>query len=460
MSGRGTRFRLFPQPPPVYAEPETVMVSSPAGSLGPGPCDARMYVVLPAVPKQHYVAPDNLPPYDGPQIPPARPSASGDFDHLPVDSMQFLAAHLYGAARFTLDIWEAYLGERLRWWHEAVYPRLELVPVVDWNNAHSGPGYIETGIRSDRQGNARLSCLNFDIVAHEIGHAIAFSEIGAPEPGRLSAQYLAFHEAFSDLVALISALHFESVIDRFLEQTGGNLYALSIVNRVAELSDAEQIRTVDFNARLRDFDGLALRPDGGWDDPSGGQRTQHDLSHPLTAAIFAIMIEIYQDRLVQRGILAPDDDARGWSRDEVDAEFGRFARRIRRRFWSLRDEFAAALAHARDVVGRCLVTMLRGLPADDMTFSDVATRFVAAAIEHGQLHNHTAIRRHFTDRDIEPAAAPPILGSRRRISYLERVVAARLARSDYDVARLVIGIDRYASIRRLMPHGFRAEAGF
>ena len=45
----GTRFLLFPQPPFLdnFAEPEIVTVSSPAGSIGPGPSDERMYAIHP-----------------------------------------------------------------------------------------------------------------------------------------------------------------------------------------------------------------------------------------------------------------------------------------------------------------------------------------------------------------------------------------------------------------------------
>ena len=45
----GTKFKLFPQAPWLqgYAEPEIVRVSAPAGSLGPGPSDGRMYVIDP-----------------------------------------------------------------------------------------------------------------------------------------------------------------------------------------------------------------------------------------------------------------------------------------------------------------------------------------------------------------------------------------------------------------------------
>ena len=61
----GTRFRLFAQSPVLrgFEEPETVWVSSPAGTLGPGPSDQRMYTVLP-IEKKPYGESD-LPPFRG-----------------------------------------------------------------------------------------------------------------------------------------------------------------------------------------------------------------------------------------------------------------------------------------------------------------------------------------------------------------------------------------------------------
>lgn len=457
----GTRFLLYPQAPPSFATPELVWINSPPGSIGPGPSDARLRAILPAFDKQPYAPPGDMPPFDGPILAPAMPDAQGHFDHLHPDSPQFHAAHLYGAARFTLDAWEAYLGGPVRWWHADRVPRLELIPNVAWNNAHSGPGYIETGTRLNHAGEANLFCLNLDVVAHEVGHAIVFSVLGIPPPGRLTAQYLAFHESFSDLVALITALQFDSVIDRFLDQAFGNLYALSLINRVGELSDIEQIRAVDFEVGLSAFDGFHLRRDGGWDDPSGRNRTQHQLAQPLTAAIFCTLIEVFQDALVTSGVIASDDDARGWDRAEIEEDIERLHRQFGSSLARLRPEFRAALHTARDWTGRTLARMLQRLSPDDLTFAAIARSFLAAALADGPADNSWAFTDYFLARDIE---APPLLALQpqrpRRRSYLERVLVAEQARVLRAVTQRRVEIEDYAALRRLMPHGFRAEPGW
>ena len=79
----GTRFKLFPQPPFLeeYGEPEIIEVSSPAGSVGPGPSDHRMFVVDPVNKSHSYGMHDDssgesylyLPPWDGEQYSPVLP---------------------------------------------------------------------------------------------------------------------------------------------------------------------------------------------------------------------------------------------------------------------------------------------------------------------------------------------------------------------------------------------------
>ena len=100
----GTRFRLFPEYASGYAEPETVTVSPPAGSLGCGPADATMYVANPTLKTEPYAPPTTMPPWRGPQYLPATPNRAGHFDHIPVEAPEFLAAHIYGTVRHTLDV--------------------------------------------------------------------------------------------------------------------------------------------------------------------------------------------------------------------------------------------------------------------------------------------------------------------------------------------------------------------
>ena len=115
----GTRVRLFGQSHYTegFEEAEVVWLSPPAGSVGPGPSDDRMYVVDPIGKQEPYEFP-YLPPYRGPAHSPVLPDAEGHFDYLDVGTRDFIATHMYGGIRRTLDI----LGRLFRTAHGMAVP--------------------------------------------------------------------------------------------------------------------------------------------------------------------------------------------------------------------------------------------------------------------------------------------------------------------------------------------------
>jgi hypothetical protein len=183
-----------------------------------------------------------------------------------------------------------------------------------------------------------------------------------------------------------------------------------MLNRIGELSQTQQIRIADNLTRMRDLEGLRFDPaSGGWVDATGADRNAHDLAQPLTGAIFDILVEIFQDRLVARGIIPPDVDARGWERGEVEAAMALFEAHWGQAFVRFEPVFREALLEARDVVGRAIALVLDRLEADDLTFTRVASLFLEASLKLGQGHHFAAIRQHFLDRDI--AAELPALAA-------------------------------------------------
>lgn len=421
----GTRFRLFPQPQG-YAAPDIVMVSGHPGSIGAGPSDRQLRAILPVDKRRPYDPPGFMPPYAGPCHPGATPDAAGQFDHIATHDPDFLPAHLFGCVRRTLDVWEGYLGHPVRWWHADTYPQLELVALLDWDNAHSGPGFIETGSRPNRYGQEPLFCLNFDVVAHETGHAVLFSTMGVPPVEALGAQFLGFHESFSDLTALLAALHFPSLVDRLLLQTGGNLYALNLLNRIGELSDVEQIRIADNTVTMADVVGLRPGPDGAWLDPLGRGRNAHALAEPLTGAMFDILVELFQDGLLARGAIPPQQDIRGWSRAEAEAGLDLVQARSARALAAFGRAFRSALLDARHVLGRCMAHVLRTVRPDGLDYGQVAAAVIEASRQAGQAHLTDEFMDIFRLRGIDPRPAlrarHPMPAARwRRLPYAERV---------------------------------------
>jgi hypothetical protein len=269
----GTRVRLFAQPSflPRYRVPETVLISPPAGSLGPGPSDSRMYVVHPVGKPRPYglvAAPGAppllyLPPWDGPILSPAVPSPDGHLDHLPAASPEFELAHVYGTARFVLDVWEGYLERPLPWHFERDQERLEISLLRGFDNSRAGYGFLEIGADVRPDGSVRPFGLNFEVVAHELGHLIIYSLVGLPDPVDETGDYYGFHESAADLVALLAAANLATVVDELFDQTRGNLYVPNELNRFAELTEQEQIRVASNPLRpafLRPRLGRRARP--------------------------------------------------------------------------------------------------------------------------------------------------------------------------------------------------------
>lgn len=398
----GTRFRLFP----VYAEdmpPETVEIPSVAGSIGPGPSDHALYVADAAAKTAPYNPPHDGPPYRGPLLPPARPNGEGHFDHLPTNTPQFLAAHQFGSMRYTLDIWEGYLGHRIHWWDRHVHPRTELIPFVDWPNAQSGAGFLETGLWQGEDGSVQPYALNFDVIAHETGHQILFSQVGAPSAEKVGAPFLAFHESFSDLVALIAVMHFPSVLVRLLEQTQGNLYVLNLVNRIAETSAHTQIRLAANTTMMDDVADIRLADDGTWIDPTGRGRNQHWIAAPLTGAIFDVLVEVFQHKLTTEGLIPNEANAQGWTRAEVEAAFSGLSQTFSVALARFNREFVSVISDARDAIGRALAHVMLTIRPDDLSFEEAAARFLESMAAQGHGAIMPAMVAHFLWRGIDPA---------------------------------------------------------
>lgn len=455
----GTRIRLFPSFAEGYAEPEVVELSLPPGTIGPGPSDASIYVVIPVDKQEAYDPPGYVPPYRGAVYPPAMPSASGNFDHIPVETEQFLGAHIYGCVRRTLDVWEHYLRRRVVWWDADIHPQMELVSMVQWPNAQSGPGFLETGRKINHYGQMAPYCLNYDVIAHETGHAILFSQIGVPHPDEVSTQFLAFHESFADLVALIGTLHFPSVATRLLQQTDGNLYILNLVNRIGVISDTEQIRLADNTTTMAEVAGIRMAPDGSWIDPVGQGRNQHAVGEPLTGAIFDILVEIYQDDLVRRRLIAPNLDPRGWTRDEVYAAMDHVHNESARAFAGFARGFYASLANARNVVAHCMAHVMLTVHPGTLSFERVAARFLEAAAAWGQAPILPELLDHFLWRGIDPRplltiAIPP--GLRRHPAKIRGRLAVREVPNPSPYCACC-DLRAYWIARRFMPHAHRVE---
>lgn len=364
----GTRFLLYPQAPttPGYDRPELVWISDPLGSIAAGPQNGRMYVADPLADKGPYEYP-YLPPYSGATYPPAESSPDGHFDHLEPGSRAFLGAHVFGCVARILDVWEGYLGHRIQWHFGDRYERLEIVPLIEWDNAQSGYGYLEFGYDVSVDGSRHPYALNFDVIAHEIGHSILFAEIGVPPDGfQPGPDFVAYHEGVSDLCSLVGMLHFDTAMDRLLRRGSGNLLAMNELNAFAEQADERQVRIA---GNARKMSEVGAEP--------------HDKSRPFTGGFFDAIVETYHDMCVDQGIVnlpkKSITDARSIDTDVAES----FAREFAADYDLKHFQLKAALADARDIMGRALAMSWRYLDNDRLTYVNAGYAVCDALQEMG-----------------------------------------------------------------------------
>jgi hypothetical protein len=412
----GTRFKLYPQPGFLddFKTPDIVTLSAPAGSIGPGPADARMYTLYPVGKHTPYgITPSpqlggrvSSPPWHGEIHPPAEPDEMGHFDHIEVGTPQFEAAHLFGTTHFVLEIWERYFGRSIPWHFRDVYDRLELSILPSLENAYSGFGFIEVG-GDKRSGIFRPFSLNFDVIAHEMGHLIIYSEIGLPDPKLSQGEYWGFHESAADLVALISSLHFDSLVDSLLNSTSGNLLSYNVLSRMAEIEPHQQIRVAANNVRLSEF--------------AAGWRKEHLLSQPLTGAFFDIFVDIFHETLLEHGVMSQEMHDKSHellnSPDQAPA-----VQQLFDNAFSVNPQgFKDALLLTRDIMGSYLADSWDRLTPQNLTYLRVARTFEQVDLETSGGRFQKIIRGNFDMREIGYVRVGPQLGPLGENSHIKSV---------------------------------------
>lgn len=228
---------------------------------------------------------------------------------------------VYAVTMTTIANFERALGRRILWAsrlldsrkkgtpYEEYVPRLRLYPhALREANAYYSPpkkailfGYFSAAPANDTlimPNSLVFSCLSHDIIAHEVTHAILdgmhrnYNEPTNPD-------VLAFHEAFSDIVALFQHFSFPEVLRHQIARTRGNLSSQNLLGQLAQ----EFGTAIGSYGSLRDFIG-------GWDlvlqkwvphQPSSDEyRTvtePHARGSILVAAVFDAFLHIYDARV-------------------------------------------------------------------------------------------------------------------------------------------------------------------
>lgn len=239
---------------------------------------------------------------------------------------QFHQLMAYSVARKTIRHFEQALGRvalwaprRLRWsetdadgeprarYHNQFIRRLRIYPhALREANAYYSPdkkallfGYCNATddvalAGGNLPGGFVFTCLSYDIVAHETSHALLDGlhrrYIEATNP-----DMLAFHEAFSDIVALFQHFTHPEALKHQIAQTRGQL---DLPNELANLAK-------QFGQALGQRQSLRTALDYIDDPQSGKPRPKrlddvgeepHDRGAVLVAAVFEAFVEIYKAR--------------------------------------------------------------------------------------------------------------------------------------------------------------------
>jgi len=159
----------------------------------------------------------------------------------------------------------------------------------------------------------------------------------------------------------VAVLHFELIVNHLLESSNGNLFTINELSRLGEVSMSEQIRLA-FN----------------YEKISTVSREPHDLSQPLTGALFDIFVEVFQKTLVKKSLITQQlaDQSMGpeGGMPDTDAINAAFVKAYKGKAI----EFKAALLEARDYLGELLADIWQHLEPDYFSYTKVAAAALVA----------------------------------------------------------------------------------
>jgi hypothetical protein len=262
-----------------------ITVDVPFEELLPGPVSDRLQIIDYDTANDRYYPPLDLNDVNVALADGVEPSESDP---------RFHQQMVYAVARRVLENFDTALGRVIRFRRGR---RLRIFPhALSIANAFYDPkltallfGYFRTSSENTTVGLPRqlvFSCLSHDIIAHEMTHALV-DRLRPLFIEPTNVDVAAFHEGFSDIVAILQHFSFPTVLREFCQTTR------------SDLRDAGPMVELAREFGYATGGGEALRTAIGKPDPAL-YRTEfepHDRGALLVAAVFGTFFEIYQSRI-------------------------------------------------------------------------------------------------------------------------------------------------------------------
>lgn len=232
-----------------------------------------------------------------------------DIDRL-VNNPYFHQQNVYALAMATLADFQTALGRPVSWGFDSPAHQLKIAPhaFADANAYYSRESEsLSFGYFAGHRADTVFTCLSRDIVVHETAHAL-LDGLRSSFMRPSHADQAAFHEGFADVVALLSILQSQELVDRCLVTISDRLKLIKsskltpdTLGKQAFLRLAEQ-----FGQELSSVRGDALRHSVRL-KPSPRLLRQEEFQEPhrrgevLVAAIAQALLKVWCKRLEPLG---------------------------------------------------------------------------------------------------------------------------------------------------------------
>lgn len=301
------------------------------------------------------------------------------------DDARFHAQNVYAIVMSTLTRFESALGRRVRWAFDSHQLKVAPHAFAEANAFYSRRNEaLLFGYFAGSANRTVYTCLSHDVVAHETTHALLDGlRSRLMEPS--SPDQAALHEAFADVIAILSVLSQGPIVDFALRKGGasGDLIASADLDPKRMRKSFLVTLADEMGEELNGPRGGALRQSGSI-DPARGLLDEAEFQLPhrrgevLVAAVLHAYLEIWHSRV--RSLGTP--------RGRVQ--------RVR----AVEDGVAAA-----ERMIRTAIRALDYLPPVDVQFSDFLSALLTADLEiepDDRLGLRAQFRTSFAAYGIEP----------------------------------------------------------